>query len=112
MVLILKTQSVEKSLLEISRFNLPTDFGGVLNMHSGELKMRVLPTPPIQIVCYIRNFFDCLEVSKCVFIRNMINISVLSSVSKAISSQISINLLDGSRFQIGVLSDILTRSLF
>jgi hypothetical protein len=33
-------------------------------------------------------------------------------VSKAISTQISINLLDYSRFHIGLLSDILTWSLF
>jgi hypothetical protein len=59
---------VEIKLLEISRFNLPKDFGGVLNMPPGELEMRFLPTPPIHIVCYIRNIFDCLEVSKCVFI--------------------------------------------
>jgi hypothetical protein len=30
MVLILRNQGVEKSLLEISRYNLTTDFGGVL----------------------------------------------------------------------------------
>jgi hypothetical protein len=40
MVFILWTKRVEKSQLEISRFNLSTDFGGVLKMNSGELKMR------------------------------------------------------------------------
>jgi hypothetical protein len=59
---------VEKSLLEISRFNLSTDFVGLLKMHFGELKMRFFPTAPIHIVCYIQNIFDCLEVSEYVFI--------------------------------------------
>jgi hypothetical protein len=36
-------------------------------MHFGELKMCFVPTAPIHIVLYLRNFFDCLEVSKCVF---------------------------------------------
>jgi hypothetical protein len=31
-----------------------------------------LPTAPIHILWYIRNVFDCLEVSKCVFIWDMI----------------------------------------
>jgi hypothetical protein len=62
------TERVEKSLLEISCLNLSTDFGGVLKMHFGELKMGFLPTAPIHILWYIRNVFDCLEVSKCVFI--------------------------------------------
>jgi hypothetical protein len=68
MALILRTQRLEKTLLEISRFNLSTDFGGVLKMNSGEVKMRFLPTAPILIVWYILIFFECLEVSKCVFI--------------------------------------------
>jgi hypothetical protein len=68
MVLILRTKGVEKSLLEISRYNLTTDFGGVIKMHSGQLKMRFLPTAPIHIVWYILNVFDFLEVSKYVFI--------------------------------------------
>jgi hypothetical protein len=38
-VLILRTQSVEKSLQEISRFNLSTDFGGALKtLFGGVLK--------------------------------------------------------------------------
>jgi hypothetical protein len=49
MVLILRTQSVEKSLLEIPLFNLQIGFGDVLKMHSGELKIRLLPAAPIQI---------------------------------------------------------------
>jgi hypothetical protein len=49
MVLILRTQRVEKSKLEIFRINQSTDFCGVLEMHSGELKMRFLPTAPIHI---------------------------------------------------------------
>jgi hypothetical protein len=44
MVLILRTQIVEKSQLEISRFSLATDFVDVLKMHFGELKMRFIPT--------------------------------------------------------------------
>jgi hypothetical protein len=68
MVFILRTQKVEKSLLELSRFNLSTDLGGILKMHFGELKMRFMATAPIHIVCYKQNFFDCLEVSKYVFI--------------------------------------------
>jgi hypothetical protein len=47
MVLILNTLKVEKSLLEISRFNLSTDIVGVLKINSGELKMRFLPTDPL-----------------------------------------------------------------
>jgi hypothetical protein len=76
MVLILRTQCVEKSLLESSRFNLSTDFGGVLKTHFGKLKMRFIPTAPIHIVCYIQNFFDSLQVRKCVFIWNMFYIRV------------------------------------
>jgi hypothetical protein len=40
MVLILKTQSVEKILQEISRFNLSTDFVEYYKIHSSELKKR------------------------------------------------------------------------
>jgi hypothetical protein len=76
MVLILRTQSVEESLLEISRFNLSTGFGSVIKTYFGELKKRLLTTAPIHIVWYIRIIFDCLEVSKCVFISNMIYIRV------------------------------------
>jgi hypothetical protein len=76
MVLILRTQTVEKSLLEISRFNLSAEFVGVIKTHFGELKMRVVPTATIHKILYIRNIFECLEISKCVFIWNMIYISV------------------------------------
>jgi hypothetical protein len=38
MLVILRTQRVEKSLLEISRFNLSTDFGGILKTLYDELK--------------------------------------------------------------------------
>jgi hypothetical protein len=75
-VLVLRTQRVEKILLEISRFNLSSHFGGVPKMHFSELKMRFMQKSPIHIVCYIRIFFDFLEVSKCVFIWNMIYIRV------------------------------------
>jgi hypothetical protein len=68
MVLILRTQRIEKSLLEISRFNLSTEFGGVLKIPFDDLKMRFFPTAPIHTVWYIKNILDCLEVSKCVFI--------------------------------------------
>jgi hypothetical protein len=47
MVLILRTQRIEKSLLEISQFNLSTEFGGVIKIHFGDLKMRFFPTAPI-----------------------------------------------------------------
>jgi hypothetical protein len=63
-----------KAYWKLTRFNLPTDFGGVQKMHFGELKMCFLPTAPIHIVWYIRKGFDCLQVSKCVFIWNMIDI--------------------------------------
>jgi hypothetical protein len=56
MVLILRTQREQQSLLEISRINLTTDFYGVLKMHSAELKMRFLPTAPIHIVWNKQNF--------------------------------------------------------
>jgi hypothetical protein len=68
MVLILRTQNAVKSLLVISRFNMSTDFGGDIKMHFGELKMPFILTVPIHIECYIRNDFEYLEVSKCVFI--------------------------------------------
>jgi hypothetical protein len=76
MVLILTTQRVEKSLLELSRFNMSKDLGVVLKMHSGELKIRFMPTAPIHIISYTQNFFHCLQVSKCVFICNKISIRV------------------------------------
>jgi hypothetical protein len=111
MFLILRTQIVEKSLLENSRCNLSTYFGGVLKTHFGELKKRFLATAPIHIVWYIRNIYDCLEVSVFSFV-------ILSTFvffvfdSKAISTQISINLLDCNRLHIILLSYILTWSLF
>jgi hypothetical protein len=68
MVLILRTQGVEKNLLEISRYNLTTDFVCVLKMKSAEAIMRGITSSPIQIPWYILNVFDFLGVSKCVFI--------------------------------------------
>jgi hypothetical protein len=50
MVLILRPQKLEKSLLKISRFNLSTDFGGVLKTHFGELIKRLLTTATIHIL--------------------------------------------------------------
>jgi hypothetical protein len=44
-----------------------TDFGGVLKMLFGELKMRFLPIATIQVVWYLQKNFDCVDVSKCVF---------------------------------------------
>jgi hypothetical protein len=63
MVLILRIWRVEKSLLEIYRINVSTEFGGVLKMLFCELKMRFLPTAPIHIVSYIWIFYDYLKVS-------------------------------------------------
>jgi hypothetical protein len=88
------------------------DLAVVLKKHSGELKNRFMATAPNHMVWYIRYFFDCLEVSKYVFIRNMIYMRVRLICFKAISTQISMNLLDSSRLHIGFLSDILTWSLF
>jgi hypothetical protein len=67
MVVILRTRRVEKSLLEIYRFIVSRDISGVLEMQFGELKLRFMPTASIHIVWYIRNIFDCLDVSKCFF---------------------------------------------
>jgi hypothetical protein len=44
-----------------------TDFGGILKMLFGELKMGFLVSAPIELVWYIRNVFECLEGSKCFF---------------------------------------------
>jgi hypothetical protein len=49
--------------MEMYRFNVSTDFGGVLKMHFGELKMRLLPTAPIHIVWHNET---CLTVYKLV----------------------------------------------
>jgi hypothetical protein len=68
MVFNLRTRRLEKSIREISRFNVSNDFGGVLKMHFGELKMRFFPFAPIYIVWYVRKLFDSLEVSKCILI--------------------------------------------
>jgi hypothetical protein len=103
---------VDESLQEVTRFDLSTDFGGVLILHSGELLIRFLPTAAIRIVWHIRNFFGCLEVSKYVFICNMIYIRVPLLVSKVIITHICIKILDCSRLHIGLFSDILTCSLF
>jgi hypothetical protein len=35
-------------------------------MHFVDRKMRILPTAPIHIVCYIGKIFDFLDVSKFV----------------------------------------------
>jgi hypothetical protein len=56
MVFIFRTWRVEKSQLDIYRFNVSTDFSGDLKMHFGELKYRFLPTAPVHILWYIRNF--------------------------------------------------------
>jgi hypothetical protein len=97
MVIILRTKKLEKSLLEISRFNLSKDLSGLLNMHFGEVKICFIPTAPIHIVCYIRNFFNCLEVSKCVLIWNMIYIRVPIVCFKTYHHTSYIILLDYSR---------------
>jgi hypothetical protein len=112
MVLILRSQTVVKGLLEISRFNLSKNFSGFLKMHFGELKMRFFPTSSIHIACYIRKRFECLVVSKFLLIWNMIHICVPLFCLKTITTQISINLLYCRRLHIGLLTDILTWSLF
>jgi hypothetical protein len=93
MVFILRTQRIEKSLLDISRFNLSTDFDCVLKIHFGELKMRFIPTAPFHKDCYIHKFFDCLEVSKCVLLEIWNIFVYLLLDKKAITTLISINLL-------------------
>jgi hypothetical protein len=65
-----------KAYWKFPAFNLSTDFCGVLKMHFGELKIRFLPNQPSHMVWFILNVFDCLELSKCVFIFNMIYIRV------------------------------------
>jgi hypothetical protein len=60
----------------IFRLNMSTDFGGVLRTQFGELKKRLLTTASFHMVWYLRIIFDFLEVSKSVFIRNMIYIRV------------------------------------
>jgi hypothetical protein len=111
-VLILRSQSFEKNLLEISRFNLSKGFGGVLKMHSGKLKMRFLPTAPIHIVCYVPTFFVCKILVNVFSFVVWSTFVFLLIVSKAISTQISINLFDCSLLHIRFLSVILTWSLF
>jgi hypothetical protein len=44
-----------------------TDFGCVLKMLFGVLKMRFLLSAPVDLIWYIRNVFEFLEGSKCVF---------------------------------------------
>jgi hypothetical protein len=107
MVFILRNQSVEKSLLEISRFNLSADFVGVLIMHFVELKKRFLLTAPIHLVWYILNILECLEVSKCVSHLKYVLHSCSSYCFKAYHHPNFINLLDCSRLHIGFLPDIL-----
>jgi hypothetical protein len=58
MVFTLRTGRVEKSLLEIYGFNVSTDFGGVLKIHVGELKIRFMLTAPIHIVWFIRDYLS------------------------------------------------------
>jgi hypothetical protein len=71
--------------------------------------MRFLPTTPIHIVWYIRNFFDCLEVFHLKY-----DLRSCSSyiVSEAITTQISINLPDCSRSQAGLVTEIVTQPSF
>jgi hypothetical protein len=112
MVVFLSTQRVEKSLLEIYSFNLTTDIGGVLKMHSGELKMRFLPTAAIHIVWYIVNFLTFYRLV------NVFSFEICSKFvfhlyeSKAINTQISINILECRRLHVGIFSDILTCFFF
>jgi hypothetical protein len=58
---------VEKSLLEISRFNVKRFWWCNKNAFWGA-KNAFFATAPIHIVWYIRKLFDCLGVSKCVSI--------------------------------------------
>jgi hypothetical protein len=50
MVIILGTQNIKKSSLEISRFNLSTEFVVELKMNFGELKMCFFQ--PLQFTIY------------------------------------------------------------
>jgi hypothetical protein len=45
MFLILRTCRVDENQQKISRLFVSTDFGGVLKMHFGELKMRFFAKP-------------------------------------------------------------------
>jgi hypothetical protein len=77
-------------------------------MYFGELKMRFIRTGTIHIIWYIRNFSDCFDVSKCVFhFKYDLQSSSSYLVSKDITTQISINLLDCYRLYEGFLNDIL-----
>jgi hypothetical protein len=76
MVLSLRTWRVEKILLEIYRFNVSTDYGVVLKMHFAVLKIRFMPTAPIQIVWYIRTYLTVLRLVNVFLIWNIIYIRV------------------------------------
>jgi hypothetical protein len=76
MVLILRTWSVEKSLLEIYWINVSTDIGGVLNMHFGELKMRIWQTLQYTWLCTNETFLNVYMLVIVFFIWNMIYILV------------------------------------
>jgi hypothetical protein len=79
----------------------------------GELKMRFLPTAPIHLVWFIRNIFDCLDVSKCVFnLKYDLHSCCSYLVSKANTTQVSINFLDFSQLLEDSLKHILTWSLY
>jgi hypothetical protein len=105
----LRTQSVEKSLLENSRFNLSTHFGDVLKMLFGELKLSNSNRSNSHSMLYTK-IFDCLVVSKCVSHLKYVLHSCSSYCFKTYHQPNFIKLLEYSRLHVGVFPDILTAS--
>jgi hypothetical protein len=85
---------------------------GVLKMRFGEMKIGFLATALIHIVWYIRDIFDCLEYSNFFSFQIWSTFVFFLFVSKAITTQISINLLESSRSQAGLVSEIVTQPSF
>jgi hypothetical protein len=99
--LFLSTQTVRKSTLENSRYNMTTDSQGVLKKHFCELKMSFLPTSPIQIIWYIESLLTAYRLVNVFSFEIWTTFVFLFCVSKATSTQTSIKFLDYSRFHIG-----------
>jgi hypothetical protein len=92
------------------RLFVSTDFVGGVKMHFGELKMRVLLTAPIELVWYIQKFLECLKESKCLFHLKYQLHSCPFICFKFVTKLISTNLLESSRSQAFLVSEILTCS--